>query len=61
MAQMSMMSVAKGMATGLMVGAVAGYVGKKLKDDGTGMLKRKANRAKNTMENIADTAKYIFR
>jgi len=57
----SMMSAVKGMALGLASGMVAGYVGKKMLDDGKRGIKRKANKAIDTMENITSTAKYIFR
>lgn len=55
------MSVVKGMAFGMASGMIAGYVGKKMMDDGKKGMRKKANRAIDTMENIASTAKYIFR
>lgn len=61
MAQGNFMSVVKGMAFGMASGMVAGYVGKKMLDDGKKGMRKKANRAIDTMENIASTAKYIFR
>lgn len=61
MAQGNFMSVVKGMAFGVASGVVAGYVGKKMLDDGKRGMRKKANRAIDTMENIASTAKYIFR
>ena len=61
MAQGGFMSAMKGMAIGVASGMVAGYVGKKMYDDGKRGLKKKANKAIDTMENITSTAKYIFR
>lgn len=57
----NMMGVAKGVAFGMVTGAVAGYVGKKMMDNGKHGMRKKAHRAIDTMENIASTAKYIFR
>lgn len=61
MANGNFMSVVKGMAFGMASGMIAGYVGKKMMDDGKKGMRKKANRAIDTMENIASTAKYIFR
>ncbi|MBQ2971595.1 MAG: hypothetical protein IJE16_03475 [Ruminococcus sp.] len=61
MAKGNAMGIAKGVAVGMATGMVAGYVGKKMMDDGKHSMKKKATRAINTMENIASTAKYIFR
>ncbi len=61
MARNNFMGVAKGVAFGMATGMVAGYVGKKMMDDGSRGLRKKANKALDTMENIASTAKYIFR
>ncbi len=55
------MSVVKGVAFGMATGMAAGYVGKKMMDEGKHAMRKKANRAIDTMENIASTAKYIFR
>ncbi|MBQ0097535.1 MAG: hypothetical protein KBS62_01190 [Oscillospiraceae bacterium] len=57
----NVMSVVKGVTFGMASGIVVGFVGKKMLDDGKYGLKRKANRAIDTMEDIAETAKYIFR
>lgn len=61
MAQGNFMGIVKGVAFGMATGAVAGYVGKKMMDEGKRGMRKKANRAIDTMENIASTAKYIFR
>ncbi|MBQ6627177.1 MAG: hypothetical protein IIX27_07835 [Ruminococcus sp.] len=61
MAQGNFMGIMKGVAFGMASGMVAGYVGKKMLDDGKKGMRKKANRAIDTMENIASTAKYIFR
>ena len=54
-----MMSMIKGVTVGLATGMVVGYVGKKMLDDGPKVLKKKADKAINTMENVADTSRYI--
>lgn len=61
MAKGGFMNVAKGVMVGMATGAVAGFVGKKMMDEGSRGIRKKANRAIDTMENIASTAKYIFR
>ncbi len=55
-----MMNLVKGAAIGLAAGMAVGYVGKKAVDDNP-KLKKKANRAFKTFENIMDTAQYMFR
>lgn len=55
------MGVVKGVAFGMATGTVAGYMGKKMMDEGKHSMRKKANKAIDTMENIASTAKYIFR
>ncbi len=61
MAKGNVMGIVKGVAFGMATGAVAGYVGKKMMDNGTRGMRKKANKALDTMENIANTAKYIFK
>lgn len=56
----NMMSVVKGVAGGMLAGMAVGYAGKKFMQDKPKM-KRKANRAINTMGQIIDTAAYMFR
>lgn len=55
-----MMNLVKGAAIGLAAGMAVGYVGKKAVDDNP-KLKKKANKAFKTFENIMDTAQYMFR
>ncbi|MBQ4128302.1 MAG: hypothetical protein IJD68_00860 [Ruminococcus sp.] len=61
MAKGNFMGVMKGVAFGMASGMVAGYVGKKMMDEGKHGMRKKAHRAIDTMENIASTARYIFR
>ncbi len=61
MAKGNTMGIVKGVAVGMATGMVAGYVGKAMMSTGKNGLKKKANKALDTMENIASTAKYIFR
>jgi hypothetical protein len=61
MAKGTVMGIVKGVAFGMATGAVAGYVGKKMMESGKRGMRKKANKALDTMENIASTAKYIFR
>lgn len=56
----NVMNVVKGVAVGVMAGAAVGYVGKKMSDDNP-KLRKKANRAYKTFENIVDTAQYMFK
>lgn len=61
MAKGNAMGIAKGVAVGMATGMVAGYFGKKMMDENKRGIKKKASKALDTMENIASTAKYIFR
>lgn len=54
------MNVVKGVAIGMAAGIAVGYIGKKAADDNP-KLRKKANRAYKTFENIVDTAQYMFR
>ena len=54
------MNVVKGVAIGMAAGMAVGYVGKKAADDNP-KLRKKANRAYKTFENIVDTAQYMFK
>ena len=56
----NVMNVVKGVAIGMMAGAAVGYVGKKAADENP-KLRKKANRAYKTSENIVDTAQYMFK
>lgn len=61
MAKGNAMNIAKGVAVGMATGAVVGYVGRNMMNKGKYGMKKKANKAIDTMENIAQTAKYIFK
>lgn len=61
MAKSNAMGIAKGVAIGMVTGVVAGYVGNTMMNTGKRGIKKKASKALDTMENIASTAKYIFR
>ena len=50
----------KGVAIGMAAGMAVGYVGKKAADDNP-KLRKTANRAYKTFENIVDTAQYMFK
>lgn len=54
------MNVVKGVAIGMAAGMAVGHVGKKAADDNP-KLRKKANRAYKTFENIVDTAQYMFK
>ena len=55
------MNVVKGVALGMVAGAAAGMVGKKMMDNNKKTLKKKANRALREMSNMMDTASYMFK
>lgn len=54
------MKVVKGVTAGVALGLIAGYVGKNVTDDKKHM-KKKANRAVETMADVMDTVSYMFR
>ena len=56
----SVMNMVKGVAIGMAAGMAVGYMGKKAADDNP-KLRKKANRAYKTFENIVDTAQYTFK
>ena len=56
----SVMNLVKGVAIGMAAGMAVGYMGKKAADDNP-KLRKKANRAYKTFENIVDTAQYMFK
>ncbi len=56
----SVMNMVKGVAIGMAAGMAVGYMGKKAADDNP-KLRKKANRAYKTFENIVDTAQYMFK
>lgn len=56
----STMKVVKGVTAGIAAGVVMGYIGKQMSHDKRHM-KKKANRAIETMNDMMDTVSYIFR
>ena len=60
MSKNPLMNIAKGAAIGMAAGLAVGYLGKKAADDNP-KLRKKANRAYKTFENIVDTAQYMFK
>ncbi|MBQ3073705.1 MAG: hypothetical protein IJD19_03380 [Ruminococcus sp.] len=57
----SVMSVMKGMAWGAALGVAAGVVGSKMMESNKKTMKKKANKALRSMENMIDTASYMFK
>ena len=55
------MNTVKGVAAGMAAGLLVGFTAKALMDDSKKGLKKKANRVMNTVEDMADTMKYIFK
>ena len=56
------MNVVKGMAIGVMTGAVAGVVGSKMMDKGTKKnMKKKAGKALKSMSSMMDAARYMMK
>ncbi len=55
-----LMNIVKGATIGLIAGVAVGMVGKKMIDENPKMHK-KAVRAKETMDNIIDTAQYMLK
>lgn len=56
----NMMSIAKGIAGGMIAGMAVGYAGKKMMESKPKM-RKKANKAIHTVGQILDTAQYMFR
>lgn len=54
------MDIAKGVAIGMIAGAAVGYLGKKAADENP-RVRKKANKAAKAIENLVDTAQYMFR
>lgn len=50
----------KGAMVGMIAGVCLGYAGKNAADENP-KLRRKISRAQRTMENVADTARYMFK
>lgn len=55
------MSMIKNVAAGIAAGMLVGFTAKALMDDSKRGLKKKANKVMNTVEDMADTVKYIFK
>lgn len=55
------MNTVKGVAAGMAAGLLVGFTAKALMDDSKKGLKKKANKVMNTVEDMADTVKYIFK
>ena len=55
-----LMSMVKGVAVGMIAGACLGYAGKTAADENP-KIRKKISRAKHTMGDVADTAKYMFK
>ena len=55
------MNTVKGVAAGMAAGMLVGFTAKALMDDSKKGLKKKANKVMNTVEDMADTVKYIFK
>ena len=54
------MNMMKGVAVGMIAGAVVGYAGKSAADENP-KIRKKISRAKRTVNDVADTAKYMFK
>ena len=50
----------KGVAVGMIAGAVVGYAGKSAADENP-KIRKKISRAKRTATDVADTARYMFK
>ncbi len=50
----------KGVAVGMVAGAVVGYAGKSAADENP-KIRKKITRVKRTANDVADTAKYMFK
>lgn len=60
MTKKPVLNMMKGAAVGMAAGIAVGYLGKKASDENP-KLRKKANRAYKTFENIVDTAQYMFK
>ncbi len=54
------MNMVKGVMVGMVAGACLGYAGKSAADENP-KIRKKISRAKRTMNDVADTAKYMFK
>lgn len=55
-----MSNVVKGVAGGMLAGMAVGYAGKKMMDNKPKM-RKKANKAMQTLGQVVDTAQYMFK
>lgn len=60
MSKSPIMNMFKGAMVGMIAGVCLGYAGKNAADENP-KLRRKISRAQRTMENVADTARYMFK
>ena len=60
MSKSALVNIAKGVAVGMVAGAVAGYAGKSAADENP-KIRKKITRVKRTANDVADTAKYMFK
>ncbi len=58
--QVNMSNVVKGVAGGMLAGMAVGYAGKKMMDNKPKM-RKKANKAMQTLGQVVDTAQYMFK
>lgn len=59
MSKSPLANMVKGVAVGMIAGAVVGYAGKTVADENP-KIRKKISRAKHTVNDVADTAKYMF-
>lgn len=60
MSKSPLVNMMKGVAVGMIAGAVVGYAGKSAADENP-KIRKKISRAKHTMNDVADTARYMFK
>ena len=60
MSKNPLMNMLKGVAVGMIAGAVVGYAGKSAADENP-KIRKKISRAKRTANDVADTARYMFK
>ncbi len=60
MSKSPLMNMVKGVAVGMIAGACLGAAGKTAADENP-KIRKKINRAKRTVNDVADTAKYMFK
>lgn len=59
MSKNPLLNMLKGVAVGMIAGAVVGYAGKSAADENP-KIRKKITRAKRAATDVADTAKYMF-